>query len=125
MLAGRALGDALGAPLFLSSDELRHRHGPGGVTGYQAGDWEAGTFSDDTQMTVFAPERPIRTDARFLGRVICNAPRAMWRAHRRRMHTPSAAVPWEPALSPGPSGWLVNQPELRARRPVASPLNSR
>lgn len=51
---GVAIGDALGAPVeFLSPDQIRARHGPDGVTELAAwGGHPAGSFTDDTQMTL-------------------------------------------------------------------------
>ena len=53
-LLGVAIGDALGAPVeFLSDAEIRDEFGAAGITGMH--DWAmfpAGSFTDDTQMTI-------------------------------------------------------------------------
>jgi ADP-ribosylglycohydrolase len=54
-LLGTAIGDALGHPTeFIGSvDAIRARYGPRGVTSFMAsGRHAAGTFTDDTQMTI-------------------------------------------------------------------------
>lgn len=54
---GLAIGDALGMPTeFLSLAEIRARWGPEGVTDLEAGHWRAGSFTDDTQMTLALAE---------------------------------------------------------------------
>lgn len=53
-LYGVAVGDALGAPVeFLSVGQIRERYGPEGITDLDAwGGHPAGSFTDDTQMTL-------------------------------------------------------------------------
>lgn len=54
---GLAVGDALGMPTeFLSLAGIRARWGPQGVTDLEAGHWRAGSFTDDTQMTLALAE---------------------------------------------------------------------
>lgn len=56
-ILGLAIGDALGMPTeFLSLAEIRARWGPEGVTDLEAGHWRAGSFTDDTQMTLALAE---------------------------------------------------------------------
>jgi len=56
-ILGLAIGDALGMPTeFLSLAEIRARWGPEGVTDLEAGSWPAGSFTDDTQMTLALAE---------------------------------------------------------------------
>ena len=56
-LLGGAVGDALGAPVeFTSLRNIRAEHGDLGVRDFVAGAWPAGTFTDDTQMTLFTAE---------------------------------------------------------------------
>jgi ADP-ribosylglycohydrolase len=53
LLAG-AVGDALGAPIeFSSLADITDEHGPGGPADLEAGLFPAGSFTDDTQMTLF------------------------------------------------------------------------
>jgi ADP-ribosylglycohydrolase len=53
-ILGLAIGDALGAPIeFLTLTDIRARYGPNGITDLEA--WrghQAGSFTDDTQMSV-------------------------------------------------------------------------
>lgn len=57
-LLGLAIGDALGHPVeFLKSREIRAKYGPQGITGFQpTGRHPAGTYTDDTQMTLALAE---------------------------------------------------------------------
>jgi len=56
-IVGLAIGDALGMPTeFMSLARIRERFGPDGVTGFEAGTWPAGHFTDDTQMTLALAE---------------------------------------------------------------------
>ena len=49
-----AIGDALGYPTeFLRAPDIRARYGPEGVTGFESSGRDlAGTYSDDTQMSL-------------------------------------------------------------------------
>jgi ADP-ribosyl-[dinitrogen reductase] hydrolase len=61
LLAG-AVGDALGAPVeFVSLTEIQGQYGPDGPENLEAGPYPAGSFTDDTQMTLFVAEGLIRT----------------------------------------------------------------
>ena len=53
-LQGVAIGDALGAPVeFLSLEEIHERYGAAGIADLDAwGGHPAGSFTDDTQMTL-------------------------------------------------------------------------
>lgn len=55
---GLAVGDALGHPTeFLSRQQILARYGPDGVAGFEpAGRHPAGTFTDDTQMSIAVAE---------------------------------------------------------------------
>ena len=60
LLAG-AVGDALGAPVeFSSLTEIRGEFGPLGPEDLDADPYPAGSFTDDTQMTLFVAEGLIR-----------------------------------------------------------------
>jgi ADP-ribosyl-[dinitrogen reductase] hydrolase len=57
-LLGRAVGDALGAPIeFLRLSEIRERFGLAGLTDYAPAYGKLGAITDDTQMTLFTAER--------------------------------------------------------------------
>ena len=110
-MVGGAVGDALGAPIeFSTLDEIRAAHGPQGVTGFVAGGMVPGTFTDDTQMTLFTAEGLIRADNRMRERGICDVPRVIWRAYQRWLNTQGELVPWDHGLPAGPSGWLTVVP---------------
>ena len=67
-LLGGAVGDALGAGIeFLSLAEIRHSHGPTGVTGYVPAYGRAGAITDDTQMTLFTAEGLLRDQQQPIG----------------------------------------------------------
>ena len=59
---GLAIGDALGFPTeFMNGDEIRAQFGPEGITDFQpSATHPAGTYSDDTQMTLALARALIR-----------------------------------------------------------------
>lgn len=61
-LLGGAAGDALGAPVeFLSLEEIRERFGADGIEDYAPhGNFKAGAYTDDTQMTLATAAACIR-----------------------------------------------------------------
>jgi ADP-ribosylglycohydrolase len=112
-LLGGAVGDALGAPIeFLSLKEIRHRFGPRGVTSFVAGEWPAGSITDDTQMTLFTAEAMIRALHRAEDRGLVSIPAVTRKAYLRWLHTQGRTVRVEDVLS----GWLVQVPGLHAQR---------
>ena len=111
-LLGGAIGDALGAPVeFMNLAEIYQRFGPAGVTDLVAGEWAAGSITDDTQMTLFTAEATIRGLHRFNERGIASAAGVARRAYLRWLHTQGESVP-EDVLD----GWLVKNRALHARR---------
>ncbi len=62
-IVGVAVGDALGAPVeFLSAEETVERYGPSGIAGFKPwGRYPAGTYTDDTQMTIATAEGVVRS----------------------------------------------------------------
>jgi len=71
-LYGIAVGDALGAPVeFLSFDEILQRYGNDGITQFEpwAG-FKAGSFTDDTQMSLATAVGCLRAYQRLRGRGI-------------------------------------------------------
>jgi ADP-ribosyl-[dinitrogen reductase] hydrolase len=118
-LLGGAIGDALGAGIeFLSIGEIRARFGRAGVTGYVPAYGRLGAITDDTQMTLFTLEGTIRASVRARTKGICHAPTVVRHAYQRWYHT--QGHPWpppgQPATGERPDGWLVEVPELHARR---------
>jgi ADP-ribosylglycohydrolase len=107
-LLGGAVGDALGAGIeFLSLAEIRHSHGPAGVTGYVPAYGRSGAITDDTQMTLFTAEGLLRDQQQPVGSRDPAA--AIWSAYRRWLTTQSG----EPAAG---GGWLSSQEFLRHGR---------
>ena len=116
-LLGGAIGDALGAPVeFHDLGRIRHEQGPDGVADYVNGQWPGGTFTDDTQMTLFTAEGLIRADNQLRADGNSDPLRAIWHAYQRWLDTQGMPVPWDEGTPPGLSGWLVEDPVLRARR---------
>lgn len=109
-LLGGAIGDALGAPVeFMSLDAIRRRFGHEGLRDLVAGDWPAGTITDDTQMTLFTADAMIRARHASPGGAPA-APLAR-RAYLRWLHTQGEAAPADVV-----DGWLVEERALHARR---------
>ena len=115
LLAG-AVGDALGAPVeFTLLPEIVDEYGPEGPANLEAGGFPAGSFTDDTQMTLFVAEGLIHSleDRRATGK----DPdiNLMLRAHWRWLTTQEF---W-PAGDLGPElvdSWLSREPGLRESR---------
>jgi ADP-ribosyl-[dinitrogen reductase] hydrolase len=74
-LLGGAVGDALGAPIeFLKLSEIRAQFGPEGISDFVAGQWPAGSITDDTQKTLFTAEGLIRGEVRWSQRGVSHRP---------------------------------------------------
>ena len=116
-LLGGAVGDALGAEVeFDSIDGIRVRFGRSGLTGY-ADPKAGGRITDDTQMTLFTAEGLIRSSQRLGEPSPSQVTGALHRAYLRWLFTQTGGpVPWDEASAGEPSGWLVAQPQLHARR---------
>ena len=123
-LLGGAVGDALGAPVeFLSMEEIRRRYGNDGITGYVEFWSGQGTFTDDTQMTLFtaegivlAAEKARGGGARALSALVDN----VHRAYLRWLLTQGEEANWgraraTPAALTG-EGRLIREKGLWARR---------
>ncbi len=116
-LLGGAIGDALGAPIeFFPLEEIRAEHGPQGITGYVSGGWPSGTFTDDTQMTLFTAEGLIRAAVGGRGGQPVDTPLVIWHAYQRWLDTQGYPVHWDREFPQRSSGWLVQEPALRHRR---------
>ncbi|MFH1227749.1 MAG: ADP-ribosylglycohydrolase family protein [Planctomycetota bacterium] len=81
-LLGLAIGDALGAPVeFMSLDEIKKKYGNTGVTDFKSwSSFNAGCYTDDTQMALATAEGCISADQRWKDRGICNSATVV---HRR------------------------------------------
>lgn len=95
----------------MSLAEIRRQHGPDGVTDLVAGDWPAGSITDDTQMTLFTAEAMIRALHRFNDRGLASPAAMARRAYLRWLHTQG-----EPIHEEVLDGWLVGVKGLCARR---------
>ena len=119
-LLGGALGDALGAPIeFMRIDEIRARHGSGGLRQLVSSYGHVGAITDDTQMTLFTAEGMLRAHNRFLGKGMADIPAVVWHAYLRWLLTQGETPADERFVEgsePWPDGWLITVPELHARR---------
>ena len=115
-LLGGAVGDALGAPLeFSTLHEIVDDYGPEGPENLVAGGFPAGSFTDDTQMSLFVAEGLIHTleQRRTTGSDPGIGP--MLHAHWRWLVTQGS---W-PAGDTDPKNlesWLTHIPELKQGR---------
>jgi ADP-ribosylglycohydrolase len=96
-LYGLAIGDALGAPVeFLSLDQIKKQYGEKGVADlYEWGGFRAGSYTDDTQMSLATAVGCIRGCQRWRDRGICNPASVV---HRRYL------------------AWLETQKDIAQRR---------
>ncbi|VTR71242.1 Predicted ADP-ribosylglycohydrolase [Desulfosarcina cetonica] len=91
-LLGGAVGDALGAPVeFFSLDEIRRRHGPSGVTGFEKAFGRKGAITDDTQMSLFTAEGLILSRVRQDDADAGLAATAIYHAYLRWLYTQDTA----------------------------------
>ena len=112
-LVAGALGDALGGPVeFSSLSTIRSEH-PRGV---RLAAFGVGTFTDDTQMTLFTAEGLIRAGVRERDEGEANVVETVHHAYLRWLHTqgtPWASVarmlPDRPDRPDRPDGWLIEQ----------------
>jgi ADP-ribosylglycohydrolase len=115
LLAG-AVGDALGAPVeFTPLDEIIGEFGPEGPAELEDGAYPAGSFTDDTQMTLFVTEGLIRSLNRRRKKGAAPGIRVMLHAHWRWLRTqglwPTGDI--DPALL---QSWLSDVPGLNEGR---------
>ncbi|MCB0112764.1 MAG: ADP-ribosylglycohydrolase family protein [Caldilineaceae bacterium] len=92
-LLGLAVGDALGAPVeFMSLAAIKQRYGPQGITDLD--DWSgfpAGSYTDDTQMTLSTIEGMLAAQARGRERGIVNWQEQVYHAYLRWLETQNEA----------------------------------
>ncbi len=118
-LLGGAVGDALGAPIeFLTLEGIREKHGPEGVTGFEAAYGRPGAITDDTQMTLFTAEGFLRAQNRYTRTGYCKPRVVMHRAYLRWLHTQGAPEDElrDEELGSPLDGWLVEVADLHAQR---------
>lgn len=117
-LLGGAIGDALGAPIeFWSTRQIIEVFGPSGITGYSEYSNGSGSFTDDTQMTLFTAEGLLRARHRASLRGIEGALHQItFYSYRRWLLTQSEQFVdvqkrlQEPDMLT--SGWLLRKEEL-------------
>jgi len=115
-LLGGAIGDAMGANLeFLRGAELRARLQAGVIAEYTPGQFPAGEFTDDTQMTLFTAEGIIRYVQCLRVQGSCDLLIVLDGAYRRWLVT-QGETPDHPIDGQLESGYLVHEPLLHARR---------
>jgi ADP-ribosylglycohydrolase len=120
-LLGGAVGDALGAPTeFLSSEEIKDRFGPGGLSDLVPAYGRIGAITDDTQMTLFTAEGLIRAYTRWSERGICSVENVVYYSYMRWLHTQRVQLPPEHDDVVRPSylsdSWLLELPDMNHRR---------
>jgi ADP-ribosyl-[dinitrogen reductase] hydrolase len=128
-LLGGAVGDALGAPIeFLRLSEIRETFGPALLTDFSPAYGRLGAITDDTQMTLFTAEGLLRAVCRGAHKGICDPVSVMHGAYLRWLKTQGHGSDSEqfafatgelPGVDPAvtsPNGWLLDVPELHARR---------
>jgi ADP-ribosylglycohydrolase len=83
-LFGLAAGDALGAPVeFLSREDILAQYGPQGITEYKAwGSFPAGSFTDDTQMSLATAEGCIRAYQHLRARGTVHPAGLVWKRYK-------------------------------------------
>lgn len=87
-LLGRAVGDALGAPVeFMRHEEILRRFGASGITDFVPVYGKLGAITDDTQMTLSTAEGMLRGFIRDSLRGLCHAPSVIDYAYLRWLHT--------------------------------------
>jgi len=83
-LFGLAIGDALGAPVeFITLDEIKRRYGKAGVTDFQPWNvFNAGSYTDDTQMALATAVGCVSAYQRWLDKGICNPTAVIYRYYK-------------------------------------------
>lgn len=124
-LVGGAVGDALGYPIeFMSSKEIMRQCGEGGLTQY-AYDFEDGAavISDDTQMTLFTAEgilkscRLTEAEKNQESGGLADEDAVIRGIYEAYLDWYKTQTSWmQPDRLEFPDSWLMNLPELHARR---------
>ena len=81
---GLAIGDALGAPVeFLTRDDIAERHGPNGVRSFLPwGGFPAGSYTDDTQLSMATAIGCIRSHQHEIARGTVDLETQLWRSYK-------------------------------------------
>jgi ADP-ribosyl-[dinitrogen reductase] hydrolase len=124
-LLGGAIGDALGAPVeFMSLSQIRHSHGPAGVTDYVNLNHQGlAEFSDDTQMTLFTAEGLLIAREQADTGEIIDTVLPIHRAYLRWLETQQYHR--RDAHGLAQEGWLLTLPEMwKIKAPGNTCLNA-
>jgi ADP-ribosylglycohydrolase/protein-tyrosine phosphatase len=115
-LLGGALGDALGYPVeFLrTATDIERVLGAAAPEGLPHAKGRKAIVSDDTQMTLFTAEGLLRACQRSSDHGIGSSEAMLLHAYQRWLDTQEKVVP--EFLARSAHGWLVDVPELHARR---------
>ncbi len=86
---GLASGDALGAPVeFLPREQILSTYGPEGITDYQGwGGFPAGSFTDETQMSLATAEGCIRSHQHLRARGTVSPAGILWKRYKAWLRT--------------------------------------
>ena len=119
-MIGGAIGDALGVPVeFMDEYDIFEDYGPEGITEYEL-DPDSGKalISDDTQMTMFTANGMLYRETRGCLRGIAGDPRIyIANMYVEWLKTQELAdVPFEESFADKAISWLMEVPELYARR---------
>ncbi|WP_433871839.1 ADP-ribosylglycohydrolase family protein [Saccharopolyspora sp. CA-218241] len=114
---GAAIGEALGMPVAGDNwEEIRSRHGNGGITDYVPAGHPSGRLGSDTQLLLFSLEGTIRANVRRRSAGAIDPTRHLQHAYQRWLHTQHLSWPRAAgeflADAPAPDGWLVEQRAL-------------
>lgn len=92
-LFGLAIGDALGAPVeFMSLSAIKQRYGAQGITDLETwSGFPAGSYTDDTQMTISTVEGMLAAEIRGRERGIVNWQEQVYHAYLRWLETQTHA----------------------------------
>jgi ADP-ribosylglycohydrolase len=116
-LLGGAVGDALGAPVeFMRREQILHRFGADGITGYAPVYGGPGKITDDTQMTLFTAEGLLRAEVRGHLKGIKTYSEMTAHAYLRWLQTQGEKPSCDMHQADEETGWLFKHKELHSRR---------
>jgi ADP-ribosylglycohydrolase len=93
---GLAVGDALGAPVeFMRLSEIRRKYGSAGIQDFQAwGGFPAGSYTDDTQMSLATAVGCIRAHQRYVDRGLCHSASVVYHRYQEWLATQKDRTQW-------------------------------
>lgn len=119
-LYGLAIGDALGAPVeFLNLNEIKEHYGDPGITDYHFwGGFEAGSFTDDTQMSLATALGLLNTTTDFKHDQNNTAVESVYQAYQEWYHTQH-----QPAHRRAPGRTCLQALSTKQMGTMSTPLN--